>query len=131
MVPEAARPGGPLSHDRWFLSSLSMHDFLLAAMIIYLNLFQGIPDVNATQLTKEQQVQIRALETSRKVWSDDSFLVSAETKRAAMVLGIMLNKVNSRTGAGQPSINAPSLSNGGRSGDELSRLSLHGRNLQD
>lgn len=35
-IAEATRPGGILSHVGWFVTGLGMHDFLLAAMIVYL-----------------------------------------------------------------------------------------------
>lgn len=50
----AASPGGPLALDRWFLSSLSTHNFLLAAMIIYLNVMSGIKDPRSANPTEIQ-----------------------------------------------------------------------------
>jgi hypothetical protein len=107
MVHEAALPGGQLSRDRWFLSSLSMHDFLLAAMIVYLSLSHK-PETNSspTKLFEERQEKIKALEKSRQIWNQD-WTVSAESKKAAMVLGIMLRKVYSRVGASLSSSGAP------------------------
>ncbi|CAK7197681.1 hypothetical protein SEUCBS139899_000329 [Sporothrix eucalyptigena] len=45
-VHEATQPGGLLYHIGWFITGLGMHDFLLAAMIVYLivqndNLFES------------------------------------------------------------------------------------------
>lgn len=39
-VHEVVQPGGPLCKDKWFISSLSMHDLLLAGTIVYLSLIQ-------------------------------------------------------------------------------------------
>lgn len=45
-IHEATQPGGLLYHIGWFITGLGMHDFLLAAMIVYLvvqndNLFES------------------------------------------------------------------------------------------
>ncbi|KIH94499.1 hypothetical protein SPBR_05567 [Sporothrix brasiliensis 5110] len=45
-IHEATQPGGLLHHIGWFITGLGMHDFLLAAMIVYLvvqndNLFES------------------------------------------------------------------------------------------
>lgn len=122
MVHEAALPGGQLSRDRWFLSSLSMHDFLLAAMIVYLSLSHG------TRSSDEQPERINALAQSRAIWNQE-WTVSAESKKAAMVLGIMMKKVLSGTGVGLSSTGAPTSTSGaaqGRRIDGVSSLSLNG-----
>jgi Fungal specific transcription factor domain len=122
MVHEAALPGGQLSRDRWFLSSLSMHDFLLAAMIVYLSLSHG------TGSTEARQEKIDALDKSRVIWNQ-KWTVSAESKKAAMVLEIMLKKVQSGTGQVSASSLVPSSSFGGtglNKIDGVSKLSLNG-----
>jgi hypothetical protein len=122
MVHEAALPGGQLSRDRWFLSSLSMHDFLLAAMIVYLSLSRG------TRSSDDRQERVNALVKSRAIWNQE-WTVSAESKKAAMVLGIMLKKVQSGTGVGLSSTGAPTSTTGaaqGRRIDGVSSLSLNG-----
>ncbi|TAQ91316.1 hypothetical protein B7494_g299 [Chlorociboria aeruginascens] len=93
---EASLPGGILGRDRWFLSSLSIHDFLLAAMIVYLSIIQGIGGKggHATEnsLTPGQQRAVAALEESHRIWIR-SGSSRVEAKRAAVVLEIMLKKV--------------------------------------
>jgi hypothetical protein len=131
MVHEAALPGGPLSHDRWFLSSLSMHDFLLAAMIVYLSLFEEGSKNIPLQVTKEQQEMINALENSRAIWNE-TWSISAEAKKGSVVLGIMLNKVRSGIRANLSSRCASSYSMGTSEEtrvDSLSQLSLNGMKL--
>jgi len=98
LVHEAVLPGGQLSRDRWFLNSLSMHDFLLAAMIVYLSLSRGSPVCpNGGVSNRAAQERIEALEKSRVIWNK-KWTVLAESKKAAMVLGIMLKKLRSGMG---------------------------------
>jgi hypothetical protein len=106
MVHEAALPGGQLSRDRWFLSSLSMHDFLLAAMIVYLSLSpRTATDSSPAKRFEERQDKIKALEKSQEIWNQN-WTVSAESKKAAMVLGIMLRKAYSGVGTSSSSSGA-------------------------
>ena len=99
MVHDAALPGGQLSRDRWFLSSLSMHDFLLAAMIVYLSLLHESETYSSpTKRLEEQQEKVKALEKSREIWNQN-WTISAESKKAAMVLGRILRKVYLGVGA--------------------------------
>jgi hypothetical protein len=46
---EATRGGGPLSSSRWFMTSLNAHDFLLAAMVLCmeLNLIERSSSISA------------------------------------------------------------------------------------
>lgn len=126
---EAAAPGGQLSRDRWLLSSLSMHDFLLAAMIVYLSLVQGNEShPNSQYLTAEQQERINALEKSRKIWHQ-TWSVSTESKKAAMVLEIMLKKLHIRLGM-TPSLRSPILlADENRRVQAVLKLSLNGMSV--
>jgi len=95
LVHDAVLPGGQLSRDRWFLNSLSMHDFLLAAMIVYLSLSHGSPVFqNGGISQKDEQERIDTLEKSRVIWNK-KWTSLAESKKAAMILGIMLKKLRS------------------------------------
>jgi hypothetical protein len=99
-----------------------MHDFLLAAMIVYLSLSHG------TRSSDDQQERVNALAQSRALWNQE-WTVSAESKKAAMVLGIMLKKVQSGTGVGLSSTGAPTSTSSaaqGRRVDGVSSLSLNG-----
>ncbi|KUJ06682.1 uncharacterized protein LY89DRAFT_702815 [Mollisia scopiformis] len=97
LAHEVCLPGGLLARDRWFQSALSMHDFLLAAMIVYLSVIRNIgTDRDPTKkngITQEQQNTIAALEESYRIWTQ-STNPTADGKRAAAVLKIMLKKVN-------------------------------------
>lgn len=97
LAHEACLPGGLLHRDRWFQSALSMHDFLLAAMIVYLSVIRDIGrfggPATTSDLSEEQQNTVAALEDSYRIWTQNTNK-SLEAKRAAAVLKIMLKKVN-------------------------------------
>ncbi|TKA66750.1 hypothetical protein B0A49_06540, partial [Cryomyces minteri] len=98
-----ARPGGRLSSVKWFISSLTTHDFLLAAMIICLDLYQSAeaertgrkPGASSDfYLLSEdrRRSMFQALEHCISIWqglSDQSF----EAYRACTILKVMLEKI--------------------------------------
>ncbi|KAL6857356.1 hypothetical protein J3F83DRAFT_751376 [Trichoderma novae-zelandiae] len=94
---QAAQPGGRLYDDRWMVSSLTMHDFLLAAMVICLELSVRLrrpssilsPGKDHDVLTRREY---RALQTSQSIWASNS-TVSPEARLAASALGLMIQKV--------------------------------------
>ncbi|KAH8890490.1 hypothetical protein GQ53DRAFT_177655 [Thozetella sp. PMI_491] len=99
------QPGGRLAKERWFLSSLSVHDFLLADMILCLELSyiyaaEKSPDASASAvrafstlnkteavIPKEQLLEI--LRTSRSIWQTMRH-ESSEANRAFKILSRML-----------------------------------------
>jgi hypothetical protein len=98
-IHEAVQPDGPLSRDTWYISSLSMHDFLLAAAIIYLQIIQAIKDSAQTKevfhtFELKHGVKIKALERSFTNWNQTRAL-SIDAKKASDVLHFMLEKVKS------------------------------------
>ncbi|KAE9376137.1 hypothetical protein N431DRAFT_464187 [Stipitochalara longipes BDJ] len=131
-VHEAVQPGGPLCKDLWFVSSLAMHDLLLAGMIVYLSLIQeseGIaPTVGVLQTPNIQQTEmIRALERSYIIWTETTSM-SVDIKKACDVLGNMMKRVNSiyqrHSGAQLVSTGANDAS-GDNDRESISRLSLN------
>jgi hypothetical protein len=99
------QPGGRLSKERWFLSSLSTHDFLLADMILclelsYLNAQAKSPGTTAHALAalgsnttpalipRDQLLDI--LRTSRSIWQT-ARKKSTEANRAFKILSKMLS----------------------------------------
>jgi len=134
-VHEAALPGGPLSKDRWFLSSLSMHDFLLAAMIVYYcaaQLTQGSPH-NGNASSEKFQIlwrdMVNALQKSHAVWADTKTM-SAASKKAFKVVGLMLKNINVTASHVLSGSNLVGDSEGAFANiggpDVISRLSLQG-----
>ena len=131
-VHEAVQPGGPLCKDSWFLSSLSMHDLLLAGMIVYLSLIQesegttlrsGVPQAPNAQQTE----MIRALERSHRIWTETTSM-SVDIRKASTVLGSVLERVNRifrrPSGHNTVSIGADDARYNDRG--SMSRLSLNG-----
>ncbi|RVX72164.1 hypothetical protein B0A52_04762 [Exophiala mesophila] len=101
-LDNAAKPGGLLHHDEWVPSSVNYHDFLLAAMIACLDLYeshrQGVY-VNIDGSARDTQVRTcRALSIAHGIWlsrvnSDKDAL------RAATMLGVMFTKFPIPSGA--------------------------------
>jgi hypothetical protein len=87
---DAVQPGGPLCRDRWYLNSLSMHDFLLAAMIIYLRLTRENQSVALENMQFNHMY--RALEKSHTLFTNAGTEFFAATK-AAKILTTMLTHV--------------------------------------
>jgi hypothetical protein len=94
MTHEVAFPGGPLAKDPWFFSSLSMHDFLLAAMIIFLHLMAKLRenDGNTSEI-----MEMKLLEKSQSIWKETVGMPS-EAKRASIIIGNMLKQVYKAAG---------------------------------
>ena len=103
-----SRPGGVLSKTPWFLSSVAVHDYLLAAMIIYLVVQnENYPDPEAgfgfdgEKPSKHELVAM--LRRSYDVWSAVAATAS-DLKRAGDLLGTIVAKL------GHPPVDKPSAS---------------------
>ena len=95
-------PGGRLRSVKWFVSSLTTHDFLLAAMIVCLDLYitaetirMGRGTVDMDKYSQEhRESMFAALEQSVKIWEtlkDNSI----EAFKASRQLRVMLDKLES------------------------------------
>ena len=93
-------PDGLLSSS-WKFFSLMSHDFLLAAMIICLDLDQTLlrmcPDFPADEELQDKKKRFELLESSYQVWTE-SLNHSPEAKKAAEVLKVMLERVERKKG---------------------------------
>ena len=93
-------PDGLLSSS-WKFFSLMSHDFLLAAMIVCLDLDQTLlrlcPDYTADEDMREKKKRFELLESSYRIWTE-SLDHSPEAKKAAEVLKIMLERVERKKG---------------------------------
>ena len=90
----ACQPGGLFYDNRWMLSSLSCHDFLLAAMITSLDLYESHKQ-SATSSPEDLEAQIKqydALRHSHGIWMSRGGF-SRDAQRASRILTIMLSKV--------------------------------------
>jgi hypothetical protein len=98
-VHDATQPGGLLCKDLWVISSLAMHDLLLAAVILYLCLIQesiGVsPTLGDQQTPNTHQTEIiEALEGSCRIWFETRSM-SVDTRKAYDVLDNILKRVHS------------------------------------
>ncbi|KAL6812337.1 fungal-specific transcription factor domain-containing protein [Trichoderma camerunense] len=86
-------PGGQLYKDRWYISSLTSHDFLLAAMVLCLELsWKTTSDLHPGSLTstpKSREELSKILETSYSIWTAFSE-TSMEARKASKALALML-----------------------------------------
>lgn len=113
-----SQPGGKLHTVKWYMGSISTHDFLLAAMVVCLALSIQISDDDDLRLAGSQlwcprrQAMIDALEKSHRIWvsgstqprtdpdyassADNVFTQSSmsnETDKAGKAMGVMLDRV--------------------------------------
>lgn len=108
--------GGKLYTVKWYMGSISTHDFLLAAMVVCLNFSQQITEDDELRLAGSElwcprrQAMADSLEKSYKIWGsgssgpgNDCTLgselgecksgMSSETQKASKAMGVMLNRV--------------------------------------
>ncbi|OTA70457.1 hypothetical protein K449DRAFT_393455 [Hypoxylon sp. EC38] len=98
---EESRPGGRIYEDKYMLSALTLHDFLIAAMILCLDLTENLPSSPADRSRK-----LKALGTSYKMWSERKH-TSKDAAHATRVVGAILRKVSMQDPAANRSPPAP------------------------
>ncbi|KAK6540213.1 hypothetical protein TWF694_009030 [Orbilia ellipsospora] len=86
---DESQPGGRLWDERWMITSLTLHDFLLASMILCLDVNEKIPNgsISCNRL-------INTLQKAYKIWSEKKH-VSKDAFHASNVLGAMLARIAS------------------------------------
>ncbi|TKA81865.1 hypothetical protein B0A55_01583 [Friedmanniomyces simplex] len=117
----ASQAGGQLESVKWYMGSISTHDFLLAAMLVCLELSTHIqPELYLLVNPSGHRCPIRgalieALEKSQRIWTEStrrkktsSFNAADEnlrgeqmfdeTEKAARAMGVMIGKVRARFG---------------------------------
>ncbi|KAF2132989.1 hypothetical protein P153DRAFT_382610 [Dothidotthia symphoricarpi CBS 119687] len=114
------QPGGRLRNVKWFISSLTTHDFLIAAMIIASHLFHTMkmdrqsrsPPADVYTWSSDQlDEMLAAEETAVNIWGSLKDH-SMEAYKAHMTLSVMVNelKTDRMTRQTQPAFpSAPSL----------------------
>ncbi|KAL7623372.1 hypothetical protein AAE478_007053 [Parahypoxylon ruwenzoriense] len=85
---EESRPGGRIHEDKYMLSALTLHDFLIASMILCLDLTENLPSSPA-----ERSRKLKALGTSYKMWSERK-QSSKDAAHATRVVGAILRRVS-------------------------------------
>ncbi|PNP46385.1 hypothetical protein TGAMA5MH_02421 [Trichoderma gamsii] len=96
-IHQASQPGGRLYDDRWMMSSLTVHDFLLAAMVLCLHLSVSLRRTSRPFTTGKNdgslaEREYRALKTSQQIWASGGS-TSPEAQIAALALDLMVQKV--------------------------------------
>lgn len=90
---EAAKPGGLLATSKWWQYSLTNHDFLVAAMILCLDIMQGSCKDNILsphrRVTSSQKLNL--VLRSRAIWAE-VLDESKDAKRAVSVLTTVIHK---------------------------------------
>jgi hypothetical protein len=94
---KACERGGRLYEDRWMFLSLPAHDFLLAAMVVCLDLSVRMRSQNGASSEGREYQQLadreyQALQTSQRIWAGNS-AASPEAYIATLALDLMIKKV--------------------------------------
>ena len=95
-------PGRRLHSMKWFINSLTTHDFLLAGTLVCLDLYYGAEAERAGRTSSDiytwglerRSEMIRAIEVSKDIWKELSN-ESMEAYKAAGILKVMLEKIKS------------------------------------
>lgn len=100
LIWEACRPARSLAHHGWFISSLSVHDYLLAAMVLYLIIQNEHYDDASSGIewttgktpkpTKDELKEM--IKRSHQIWLRVS-QTTAEVRKTADTLAVMLAKL--------------------------------------
>ncbi|RSM10475.1 hypothetical protein CEP52_003612 [Fusarium oligoseptatum] len=93
---EAIREGGRMYHDRFMVSSLTLHDFLVAAMILCLDLCEST-DISP----QDRQHRIQLLQRAHAIWNERG-TKSKDARHAARVLGAILLRVETPAAISEP-----------------------------
>lgn len=105
---QASQPGGQLYDDQWMVSSLTAHDFLLAAMVVCLELTMHMRTATEPR-NAEFARQFEVLQTSHIIWTSRN-PESKEARTAAQALELMIRTVKddsaqSSSNSGSPHAN--------------------------
>jgi hypothetical protein len=131
---ESIQLGGPLAHDQWYIASLPMHDFLLAATIVSILVMQMIENAAASHHFgppgRTRQDLIAALQKSYGIWKKTQNL-SQDSKKAFIFVRFMLEKIGLATKSDKwlehtQDINIPNTDSIEPNMNLISELSMHG-----
>lgn len=95
-VHSATQPGGQLYNGHWTSSGIAIHDFLLAATITCLDLYELYRQKSSRGLSEaESEDMIReydALKVAHDIWSSQRS-TSRDARRASSYLAVMFSKI--------------------------------------
>ncbi len=99
-VHRACERGGRLHEDRWMFATLAVHDFLLAAMVICLDLSVQLKAIGQAPLDVPEHSSIwnreqMSLQTAREILRSRS-PESKEMRMAAQAIDLMIRKVSEK-----------------------------------
>lgn len=109
MQHSESRPGCLLQGKKWYSSSLTSHDYLLASTILALDLYHdsqmrasgGASDNAYGWGYDRQEEMITALRRSRDIWNELKD-VSMDAYKAVTILGVLLEKLGQGSPAKEP-----------------------------
>ncbi|KAI0543692.1 hypothetical protein F4679DRAFT_590246 [Xylaria curta] len=93
---EESKYGGRMYEDKYLLAALTVHDFLIASMILCLDLTE-----NPSNSPEDRLRKLQALGTSYKIWSERKN-ASKEAAHATRVVGAILRKVSMQDARNPP-----------------------------
>jgi hypothetical protein len=111
ILSQESSPNGRLRSLKWYINSLTSHDFLLAATIVCLDLYYGkqacedspgTSDIYTWGLDRQEDM-IEALQKSRDIWQELRD-ISMDAYKASEMISVMLVKLKSKE---QPSTQNP------------------------
>jgi hypothetical protein len=90
----ACQPGGQYFHDKWMVSSLILYDFILAGIVVCLDLYESRHTSSNASLCylKVQAQRYDVLMHTRDIWNARKES-SRDARRASNVLSVMLSKI--------------------------------------
>jgi hypothetical protein len=94
-ISQACAPGGRLHEDRWMFSSLSVHDFLLAAMVVCLALSVELKDDVTPSQREFPDRAFKSLQSACQIFRCYT-PSSRETQVAAEAIDLMVRKVSEK-----------------------------------
>ncbi|KAL2867024.1 Zn(II)2Cys6 transcription factor [Aspergillus lucknowensis] len=106
-IDAQVQPGGVLCQHQWYFTSLTTHDFVLAAMILCLEMHynsKGSGQIGEEAVYSKDEL-LSTLQTSRQVWSKYK-AYSAEATQAWRSISIMLGKLHASTTPGSTALDS-------------------------
>lgn len=91
----ACQPGGQFFQDKWMVSSLILYDFLLAGIVVCLDLYESF-NSSPNEFPEDLEAQAKRYDIlihTREIWMERKE-TSRDARRAANILSVMLSKIS-------------------------------------
>ena len=90
----ACQPGAQFGDEKTMISSLTLHDFLIAAMIICVDLYESRNRITASRLDSDDQtLKYDTLIKSHRVWLSRK-ATSRDARKACNIVAFILSKIS-------------------------------------